>query len=226
MVNLSSKLQSMIEGVKEIFQGKSKPTSSAPKPKISPITKGYQAPIKANFYNSGPFSPGVATDKRHQHGHNGVDLRAAGGTPAYPIAPGIVTDVGSFGNGGNMVFIQHANDVKSSYAHLGTVSVHKGDRVGYDTVIGTVGDSGNAKGTWPHIHFEVKVSGALQNPANFFSIPPYTNVDQSKEKFWASNEAKEQAQAFNMSQHKASKTAKRIDEICKLADLYHEMTLR
>jgi murein DD-endopeptidase MepM/ murein hydrolase activator NlpD len=226
MVDLSSRLESLLQDVVNFFKGNKKPGTGSTTAPAAAVLGKYQAPIKGTFYNSGDFSPGVATDKRHQRGHNGVDLRAAGGTPAYPIAPGIVTDVGSFGNGGNMIFIQHAGNVKSSYAHMGTVNVHKGDQVDLNTVIGTVGDTGNAKGTWPHIHFEVNVAGALQNPKNFFSIPPPTNVDESKEKFWASDKAKEQAQTFNMAQHKASKAASRIDRICKLADIYQEMTLR
>lgn len=44
-------------------------------------------------------------------------------------------------NGGLNVKIQHNKTLSSYYAHLGTVSVNKGEKVDMNTVIGTVGDS-------------------------------------------------------------------------------------
>lgn len=107
----------------------------------------YQAPIRGSWKNSGDFSPGRATNPRHPQGHQGVDMRASGGTSVYPMAPGIVTSVGTDPKGGNIVLIQHDNGIKTYSAHLGTVNVHKGDKVGMDTVIGTVGNTGNANVT-------------------------------------------------------------------------------
>lgn len=120
----------------------------------------------------GHFSPGVATDKNHQHGHNGVDLKGAFGTPIYPIASGIVKDVGTGNISGNYVTCLHENGkVQSFYGHLESIKVGKGQTITQSTVIGTVGDTGNAKGRGAHLHYEVKVNGSLVNPLGISGKP-------------------------------------------------------
>ena len=163
--------------------------------KLPPIPKAnkathesgsFQAPIKGGFRNSGDYSPNRATDARHPTGHQGVDLRAPGGTSIYPLAPGVVTNVANNSVGGLNLNIDHRNGVRSYYAHLASINVKKGDEVDFDTVIGTVGDSGNAKGTAPHLHFQVWKNNVLDNPANYFAIPKYTNLEKG-EKLWLTN---------------------------------------
>ena len=191
---------------------------------VMPESTGFQAPLKGTYYNSGAFGAG---DARHNGVHNGVDLRISGGTPVYPMTEGIVVSVNSGGKGGNSVRIQHPDKIKTYYAHLGTVAVHVGDSVRKDTVIGTVGDSGNAKGTAPHVHFEVSQNGQLMNPNKFIPVPPYSNL-QPGEKTWLSEEDKRTADSFNMSQHLAtpSKTAtsSKIETLEKIAAIYYKIT--
>jgi murein DD-endopeptidase MepM/ murein hydrolase activator NlpD len=186
--------------------------------------KNYQAPIKGSFGNSGNYSPNAPTDARHKT-HQGVDLRASGGTSVYPMLEGIVTSIGSGTKGGNTVLIQHPNNIKTYYAHLGTVAVHKDDKVTKDTVIGTVGDSGNALGTFPHVHFQVWKDGQLQNPGNFFSIPKYS--EPKGEQTWVSDKAKQEARSFSINKHMAkekSSLAININEIEKLAEEYYRLS--
>lgn len=112
----------------------------------------------------GHFSPNAPTDKNHKF-HNGVDLKADFGIPVYPIASGIVKEVGVGNISGNYVSCLHENGkVQSFYGHLESVKVGKGQMVTQSTIIGTVGDTGNAKGRGAHLHYEVKVNGALVNP--------------------------------------------------------------
>lgn len=168
---------------------------------------GYQAPVKVQWFSSGGYSPGVATDKNHPQGHFGVDIRVPGGTPVYPIADGIVTNVGTDPKGGNVVNITYPNNVKSYYAHLASVSVHKGDKVTKDTVVGKTGDSGNAHGrSWPHIHVQTWKDGQIVNPNLFFAVPPYKPVDPNKEAMWLPG-AQEQAKNWNMQEHLAKRKA-------------------
>ena len=186
---------------------------------------GIQAPIKDVFYNSGTFSF-QPTDARHPNGHMGVDMRASAGTPIYPLAPGVVTFVGTDPKGGNVVNISHANGLRTYYAHCSTVKVHKGDKVDNNTIIATVGDSGNAKGTVPHLHFQVWENGQIQNPERYFKMPKYTGYDSKKEKFWASPEAKQEAAAFNMKDHVSSGRAAFASDVAKLvkiAEAYYEL---
>ncbi len=166
--------------------------------------KGFQAPIKGSFYNSGNFSPGVKTDEKHAKGHDGVDLRAPAGTPLYPIMPGTVDRIGSTPIGGNTIYIKHDKGLVTYYAHCATINVQKGDIVGYNTQVATVGDTGNAKGTYPHLHFEVKQNGSLVNPSRFFSIPPYSDPEKSEKK-WLSEDAKKEAEDFDFQKHVSKK---------------------
>ena len=158
-----------------------------------------QSPIKDTWYSSGGFSL-TPTDARHLDGHKGVDMRAPAGTSIYPMAPGVVTKVGTDPKGGNVVVIHHANGLKTYYAHCSTIKVHKGDKVDNNTIIATVGDTGSAKGTFPHLHFQVWQNNQIQDPANYFSVPKYTNLNKT-EKFWLSDQAKQEAKTFDITQH-------------------------
>lgn len=199
--------------------------TSKQKGNIAAIPKSpFQAPIKGNYQNSGNFSPNAPTDARHKV-HQGVDLRASGGTPIYPIANGTVIAVGSSGKGGHNITIQHINNVKAYYAHLGSIKVQKGDKVNLNTVIGTVGDSGNAKGTFPHLHIQVWQNGSLIDPGTLFRVPKYSNVSKN-EKPWLSEQAKQEARNFNLNKHlQPSRIAHHdlVEEIYKIASDYLEV---
>lgn len=221
-----SYLDNLLTEVERFFGGaRQKPVAAPRQRSIAPST-GYQAPIKSQYYSSGAYSPNKATDARHAKGHKGVDLRAAGGTAIYPIAPGVVTYVGPDPSGGNVVNIQHANGVRSYYAHLGTIRVQRGNRVNNNSVIATVGDSGNAKGTWPHLHIQVWKDNQLQNPGDYFHVPVFTQPDTSKEKFWASDRAKQMAHSFNVGEHISRRVASKSDELLKLASEYEELCFK
>lgn len=127
-------------------------------------------PIKGDYRNIGDFG---VVNSTHPSGHQGVDLMAPRGTPIYSIAKGNVTRCGTDPKGGNIVSIMHAKGIKTYYAHLDKISCKQGDTVDNDTIIGTVGDSGNAKGTSPHLHFQIWENGKIANPANYFKVPKY-----------------------------------------------------
>jgi len=95
--------------------------------------------------------------------HGGLDLLAAAGTPVRAAGPGTVTFAGwSSGGYGNLVVIDHADGVSSWYAHLSRIDVSSGVAVPTATQVGLVGATGNATG--PHLHFEVRVRGAVTDP--------------------------------------------------------------
>ncbi|KKN66637.1 hypothetical protein LCGC14_0469720 [marine sediment metagenome] len=98
--------------------------------------------------------------------HFGMDLAAPSGSPVYPIGPGVVerTQQEPKGRGGRTIHLSHEEGkVTSYYSHLDKVNVSVGDKVDINTVIGGLGDSGNAKGV-PHLHYEVKVGGVRVDP--------------------------------------------------------------
>lgn len=219
-------LDKMIQDLKSMFDTVEPSKQEETTTKI-PMTNHFQPPIKSGWKVSGLFSM-TATDPRHPKGHMGVDMRAAGGTPIYPLAPGIVTAVTTDSLGGNVVYMDHANGIKTYYAHCGTISVHKGEKVGYDTQIATVGNTGNAKDTWPHLHFQVWSNGQIQNPNKFFTVPPYTNPTKD-EKMWQSEDAKKEAMSFNLQRHVASKKTaftNQVNDLLKIASQYYNFLLK
>lgn len=132
-------------------------TISTPKKRTSSRSK-----ILDSYSNSAPggflIRP-VIGGRRSQgiHGHNGIDIAAAPGTPIMASGDGRVVLAKSSGyNGGygNMVIIIHDNKIQTVYAHLRNVYVSSGQNVSQGTVIGTVGNTGRSTG--PHLHFEVR----------------------------------------------------------------------
>jgi murein DD-endopeptidase MepM/ murein hydrolase activator NlpD len=91
------------------------------------------------------------------------------GQLVFPVAPGTVLEAKydkNIGDGdttagyGNYVKIQHDAGVTTLYGHLSSVRVKTGDPVGINTIIGTVGSSGNSSGA--HLHLSFKVNGISQ----------------------------------------------------------------
>ena len=100
--------------------------------------------------------------------HNGVDISGSYGTSVVAAASGTVIHAASGYEGGygNNVEISHGNGYVTKYAHLSSINVHVGQTVQRGELIGRVGATGNAVGA--HLHFEVRVNGAPQNPSNYF----------------------------------------------------------
>jgi hypothetical protein len=95
--------------------------------------------------------------------HAGIDLIAAQGTPVGAAAAGRVVFAGfAAGGWGKLVIVAHANGVKTMYAHLATVAVHRNELVAVGSRLGTIGATGHASG--PHLHFEVRLRGAAIDP--------------------------------------------------------------
>ena len=89
--------------------------------------------------------------------HAGVDIMAPRGTPVRAAAAGTVWRAGGSRNGGISVTIIDDAGVRYFYTHLDAIApdLEARQRVGVDTVIGFVGNTGNAAATAPHLHFEV-----------------------------------------------------------------------
>ncbi len=94
--------------------------------------------------------------------HEGIDIFAPRGTPVRAVADGVISDVGNTRLGGLVVWQYDAKrDVHYYYAHLTTQEVHAGQRVSAGTTVGTVGNTGNARTTPPHLHFAVYRPGRV-----------------------------------------------------------------
>lgn len=101
----------------------------------------------------------------HPDGHTGIDLKAPEGSPVYAIASGVVAATGTNPKSGNWVLTLHEEGkVKAFYGHLLRILATKGDEVTSDTVIGEVGETGNAAGRGAHLHYQVSIDGAKFDP--------------------------------------------------------------
>lgn len=97
--------------------------------------------------------------------HTGLDLATALGTPIYAIASGTVVSAGYQGSYGNMIVVDHGDGIQSWYGHCNSINVGVGSVVTTDTLIGTVGNTGNSTG--PHLHLEIRINGTAVNPQNY-----------------------------------------------------------
>lgn len=87
--------------------------------------------------------------------HHGVDIFAPRGTPVVAASPGTVNRVGTNNLGGLVVWVRDDFGNRLYYAHLDSQSVTSGQRVEVGDTLGTVGNTGNAQTTPPHLHFGV-----------------------------------------------------------------------
>ena len=90
------------------------------------------------------------------HRHAGIDIFAKKGTPVHPAIGGIVVATAhNLGKGGNCVLIFSSGLRFHYYAHLNEIDTHIGAVVTQKSVIGKVGDTGNAKGKPAHLHYSI-----------------------------------------------------------------------
>jgi LysM repeat protein len=103
--------------------------------------------------------------RRARSHHEGIDIDGEAGDQINAAAAGTVTHTGARGKYGRMVVLDHGDGLATLYAHLGKIVVRIGDQIERGELIGTVGRSGNARGT--HLHFEVHQNGARVNPLQY-----------------------------------------------------------
>lgn len=94
--------------------------------------------------------------------HEGNDIFAPKGTKLLALTDGEITRLTNTGIGGNTVWLyDRERGLRYYYAHLDEQLVTQGQRVARGDVVGTVGNTGNARTTPPHLHFGIYDNGAI-----------------------------------------------------------------
>lgn len=130
---------------------------------VPPSAKlGFVCPVAGDVW----FADTFGAPRSGGRTHKGEDLFAERGTPVVAVTSGEVVkavrdDDGSLG--GRRVWVAGDDGWWWYFAHLDTVDVDVGVRVAAGDRLGTLGNSGNARTTPPHLHIEQHF-GSMQGP--------------------------------------------------------------
>lgn len=107
--------------------------------------------------------------------HWGEDFAAACGTGVHAADAGVVRAAGwDNGGGGNRVEIDHGNGLVTTYNHLESIGVKKGQSVQPGDPIAKVGTSGASTGC--HLHFETIENGRHADPEKWSLLPVHAKA--------------------------------------------------
>ena len=131
---------------------------------LAPRYAQVQAGVRGSSTFIWPTSGGVT-----QHPvwyHMALDIANNTLPPVLASDTGTVTFAGCLPYGyGCHIIIDHANGFQTLYAHLSYISVTSGQAVNQGQTIGALGSTGRSTG--PHLHFEVRNGGVLENPLSY-----------------------------------------------------------
>lgn len=131
-------------------------------------------PVNVSFNASGfgwrldPFSGRNAF-------HGGLDFSSPVGTPIVAAAGGVVIAAEYHSEYGNMIEIDHGNEIVTRYGHASKLFVKVGDIVKRGQHVANIGSTGRSTGS--HLHFEVLVKNVPQNPQKFLQA----GADQARQ---------------------------------------------
>jgi murein DD-endopeptidase MepM/ murein hydrolase activator NlpD len=115
--------------------------------------------MTSNFgYRVDPFTRSPAM-------HSGIDFKAEQGSAIRSAGAGKVVTAEYTGGYGNMVEIDHGNDIFTRYGHMSAILVSEGQVIQPGTVIGRVGSTGRSTG--PHLHYETRIGSEAVDPTRF-----------------------------------------------------------
>jgi murein DD-endopeptidase MepM/ murein hydrolase activator NlpD len=117
---------------------------------------------------NGPITSPFCERRAWEACHPGIDIGVPAGTPIRAAAAGkvvLLQPESASGGYGNFTCIQHTGTMSTCYAHQSRFAVSMGESVGQGQVIGYSGCTGLCFGA--HLHFEVRINGAVTNPLNY-----------------------------------------------------------
>lgn len=128
---------------------------------LVPSARPVDGPVGSGFgFRLDPFTSRPAL-------HTGLDFPAETGTPVHAAAGGVVANVETHPQYGQLLELDHGNGLVTRYAHNSKVLVKVGELIKRSQRIALVGSTGRSTGA--HLHFEVLLGGVPQNPARFLA---------------------------------------------------------
>ncbi|EDP94468.1 M23 family metallopeptidase [Kordia algicida OT-1] len=120
--------------------------------------------------------------------HKGVDIFAKKGTQLNTATAGIVLYAGTIDVGGNVVIVLGPKWKLHYYAHLDSITTSNLSYVSPNEQIGTIGDSGNARGKSPHVHYAIatiipypwKIDSDRQGWKKMFYLNPIEYLEEAR----------------------------------------------
>ena len=100
--------------------------------------------------------------------HTGTDIKMNKGDTIYAAFHGLVTRARYYYGYGNMVAIDHGNDLQTSYSHLSMILVKLNEIVEKGQPVGLAGSTGRA--TTSHLHFEIRENNKPFDPELVFDF--------------------------------------------------------
>lgn len=133
-------------------------------------------PVELSVPVSNPIDKGIITSRFGKRTdpisgkekiHYGLDICSDEGSPIYAVMPGIVEKAENSPSFGNILILDHGNNIKTLYAHCKELKVCVGDNIKRGQNIALMGNTGYySAGT--HLHVELIINGKKYDPEPFF----------------------------------------------------------
>ena len=148
------------------------------KPPSVKVSKSLVFPVAGKRSNIGSFWGDVRDGGKRKH--KGIDIFARKGTPVVAIADGIIIEKGTTPRGGKILWLRpFGHSWAVYYAHLDQHKVKRGQIVKKGQVLGTVGNTGNAKYTPAHLHFGIYSWVGAVNPLPYVKHSPKVDIPKA-----------------------------------------------
>jgi murein DD-endopeptidase MepM/ murein hydrolase activator NlpD len=127
------------------------------------VIHGFVFPVGDPHSFGDSFGAPRMMGSEYEHAHQGTDIMAPFDTPLLACERGIVTEMGTDVLGGTKLWLKGESGTYYYYAHLSAFAggLEVGEVVEAGELVGLVGDTGNAKGGAPHLHFEIHPDGGM-----------------------------------------------------------------
>lgn len=152
-----------------------------PKKTISAVSKSLAFPVAGKKSSIGSYWGARRDGGRRSH--KGIDIFARKGTPVVAISDGVIVSKEKTPIGGKVLWLKSSKQAWTAYyAHLDKQLVKERQSVRKGQVIGTVGNTGNAKKTPSHLHFGIAKNKGWVNPLPYVKKSPKVTVQKTKGK--------------------------------------------